>query len=49
MFHSKFFSKAGGAAIIISKNVLFEPVRYVIEDVNGLYVIVSSLIRQVHF
>lgn len=44
VFHSKFSAKARGAAIIISKNILFEPVQ-VIEDANGRYVMVSGLLQ----
>jgi len=44
VFHSKFSSKARGAAIIITKNILFEPA-HIIEDVSGRYVIVSGLLQ----
>lgn len=44
VFHSKFSARARGVAIIITKNILFEPT-HIIEDVNGRYVIVSGLLQ----
>jgi len=44
VFHSKFSSKARGAAIIITKNILFKPA-HITEDVSGRYVIVSGLLQ----
>ena len=41
IFHSKFSARARGAAIIIGKNVLFEPSNS-IEDPNGRFVAVSG-------
>ncbi len=44
VFHSKFSAKARGAAIIISKNIQFEPIQ-VNEDVNSRYIMVSGLLQ----
>lgn len=41
VFHSKFSVRATGAAIIVSKNVSFEPTK-AIEDPNGRFVAVSG-------
>ena len=41
VFHSKFDARARGAAIVISKNVTFEPTKS-IEDPNGRFVAVSG-------
>ena len=41
VFHSKFSARARGAAIIVSKNITFEPTKS-IEDPSGRFVAVSG-------
>lgn len=45
-FHSKFGVKARGAAILVHKNVAFEP-ESVVSDSNGRYVIVSGILQTI--
>lgn len=44
MFHSKFSDRSRGAAVINSKNVMFEPSHTVL-DTNGRYVIVTGSLQ----